>query len=122
MKKKNIDPYFQQKKKGLLKKLHINIPFTEALEQMPKYAKLKKEVLKKKKKLGDNETVILSEECSAVIQNKLSPKLKDPGVFKIPCEIGTQFSGLALADLGASINLMSYSIFKRLGLGECTPK
>lgn len=75
-----------------------------------------REVLKKKKKLRDNKTKTLSEDYSEVTQNKFPPKLKDPCVSKIPCEIGTQFLGLALADLWASIHLMPYSIFKRLGL------
>ncbi|PIN19344.1 DNA-directed DNA polymerase [Handroanthus impetiginosus] len=99
-------------------KLHINIPFAKALEQMPSYVKFMKDILSKKRRLGDYETVALTEECSAIIQNKLPPKLKDPGSFTIPCTIGTHFSGRALCDLGASINLMPYSIYRTLGLGE----
>ncbi|GJX17122.1 reverse transcriptase domain-containing protein [Tanacetum coccineum] len=63
----------------------------------------------------------LNENCSAVILNKLPKKLGDPGRFLIPCE----FSGIntcnALADLGASINLMPYSVWKNLSLPELTP-
>ncbi|GKB36435.1 reverse transcriptase domain-containing protein [Tanacetum coccineum] len=63
----------------------------------------------------------LNENCSAVILNKLPKKLGDPGRFLIPCE----FSGIntcnALADLGASINLMPYSVWKDLSLPELTP-
>lgn len=114
--KKHIDRYFQKFLESL-KKLYINIPFLEALKEMPKYAKFM-EVLKKNKKLEGNESITLSEEYSAAIQNKLPPKLKDPGFFKIPCEIDTQFLGLTLADLVASVNHMPYSIFKRLGLGN----
>ncbi|PIN14790.1 DNA-directed DNA polymerase [Handroanthus impetiginosus] len=105
----------------IFKKLHINIPFAEALEQMPSYVKFMKDILLKKRRLGDYEMVALTEECSAVIQNKLPPKLKDPGSFTIPCTIGTHFSGRALCDLGASINLMTYSIYRTLGLGEAKP-
>ncbi|PIN21873.1 DNA-directed DNA polymerase [Handroanthus impetiginosus] len=90
----------------------------KALEQMPSYVKFMKDILSKKRRLGDYETVALTEECSAIIQNKLPPKLKDPGSFTIPCTIGTHFSGRALCDLGASINLMPYSIYRTLGLGE----
>ncbi|PIN12571.1 DNA-directed DNA polymerase [Handroanthus impetiginosus] len=104
-----------------LEKLHINIPFAEALEQMPSYVKFMKDILSKKRRIGDYKTVALTEECSAIIQNKLPPKLKDPGSFTIPCTIGTHFSGKALCDLGASINLMSYSIYRTLGLGEAKP-
>ena len=54
---------------------------------MPGYVKFMKEILSKKRKLGDYETVTLSEECSAIFKNKLPPKLKDPGSFTIPCAI-----------------------------------
>ena len=75
----------------IFKKLHINIPFAEALEQMLGYVKFMKEILSKKRKLGDYETVALSEECSAILKKKLPPKLKDPGSFTIPCAIGMQY-------------------------------
>ena len=100
----------------IFKKLHINIRFAEALEQMPGYVKFLKDILSKKRKLGDYETVYLSEECSAILQKKLPPKLKDPGSFTIPCAIGNAVFERALCDLGASINLMSWSIFKKLKL------
>ncbi|PIN12235.1 DNA-directed DNA polymerase [Handroanthus impetiginosus] len=116
---KEVIPEEKEKEvEALLEKLHINIPFAEALEQMPSYVKFMKDILSKKRRLGDYEMVALTEECSAIIQNKLPPKLKDPGSFTIPCTIGTHFSGRALCDLGASINLMPYSIYRTLGLGE----
>ncbi|KAJ8760579.1 hypothetical protein K2173_015246 [Erythroxylum novogranatense] len=71
----------------VFKKLTINIPFAEALENMPSYAKFMKDVLSKKRRLGDHETVALTEECNAILQKKLPPKLKDPGSFTIPCVI-----------------------------------
>ncbi|KAK7282492.1 hypothetical protein RIF29_11318 [Crotalaria pallida] len=105
----------------VFKKLQINIPFAEALEQMPTYAKFMKELLTNKRKLKDNETVLLTEECSAILQKKLPQKLKDPGSFTIPCNIGGVDIGKALCDLGASINLMPLSIFEKLGIGEIKP-
>ena len=102
----------------MLKKLHVNLPFLEALAKMPKYAKFLKELLTNKKKLEELSTVTLSEECSAVVQNKLPKKMTDPGSFTIPCLIGDLTCSHALADLGASINLMPYSIFAKLNLGE----
>ena len=63
----------------------------------------------------------LTEECSTILQRKLPQKLKDPGSFTIPCKIGNSIFERALCDLGASINLMSLSIFRRLGLGEARP-
>ncbi|KAH9680785.1 hypothetical protein KPL71_026683 [Citrus sinensis] len=106
---------------GVLKQLHINIPFVEALEQMPNYAKKIKDILTKKRRLGEFETVALTQECSRMFQSKLPQKMKDPGSFTIPCSIGTKYSGKALCDLGANINLMPLSVFKQLGVGECRP-
>ena len=105
----------------VFKKLHINIPFVDALEQMPSYVKFMKDILAQKRRLADFKTVNLTEECIAILQRKLPQKLKDPGSFTIPCTIGNAIFERALCDLGASINLMPLSIFKRLGLGEARP-
>ncbi|KAK0600713.1 hypothetical protein LWI29_017770 [Acer saccharum] len=105
----------------IFKKLQINIPFAEALSQMPTYVRFLKELLSNKRKLEEFETVALTEECSAILQNKLPPKLKDPGKFTIPCTIGHVKFESALIDSGASINLMPYSVFKKLGIGEVKP-
>ncbi|XP_028788283.1 uncharacterized protein LOC114744268 [Neltuma alba] len=94
--------------------------FVEALKQMPKYAKFLKDVLSKKKRFGEFEIVALTEDCSAILQRKLPPKLRDPGSFYIPCNIGKHFNGKALCDLGASVNLMPL-VFNRLNLGEARP-
>ncbi|XP_022893886.1 uncharacterized protein LOC111408350 [Olea europaea var. sylvestris] len=102
----------------VFKKLHINIPFADALAQMPSYTKFMKDILSNKRKLVEHETVMLMEECSAILQNKLPPKIKDPGSFTIPCAIGDLNFAKALCDLGASINLMPLSIFEKLGMGE----
>lgn len=102
----------------VLKQLHINIPLVEALEHMPSHAKFMKDLVTKKRRLGEFETMALTEECSAILQNNLPPKLKDLGSFTIPCSIGNQYFGKALCNLGASINLMPMSIFKKLGIGE----
>ena len=85
--KKKIDAQFS-KFLDIFKKLEINLPFAEALEQMPKYAKFMKDVLSKKKRYGDYEVVALTEECSTALQRKLPQKLKDPGSFSIPCHLG----------------------------------
>ncbi|KAI3797202.1 hypothetical protein L1987_32457 [Smallanthus sonchifolius] len=106
---------------GLFKQLHVNLPFIEALAQMPNYAKFLKGVLTNKRKLEELSHVILNEECSAVLQNKLPTKMTDPGSFTIPCLIGDLSVSNALADLGASINLMPYAVFEKLRLGEPRP-
>ncbi|XP_022864248.1 uncharacterized protein LOC111384222, partial [Olea europaea var. sylvestris] len=121
LQKHKLDKQFQ-KFLDVFKKLHINIPFAEALAQMPSYAKFVKDILSNKRKLEDNETVMLIEECSAILQHKLPLKLKDPGSFTILCHIGNLYIDKALCDLGASINLMPLSLFRKLGLGEAKPK
>ncbi|XP_058733056.1 uncharacterized protein LOC131604643 [Vicia villosa] len=88
---------------------------------MPSYAKFLKEILSNKKKLEDNETVTLTTECSSIIQNKMAPKLKDPGSFSIPCNIGKFGIDKALCDLGASISLIPLSICEKLNMGDLRP-
>ena len=105
----------------VFKKLHINILFADALEQMPSYVKFMKDILSKNRRPSDFETVNLIEECSAILQRKLPHKLKNPGSFTILCTIENSIFERALCDLGASINLMPLSIFRRLGLGEARP-
>ncbi|MCQ7416360.1 retropepsin-like domain-containing protein, partial [Salmonella enterica] len=97
--------------------LHVNIPFSDALEQMPHYRKFMKEWLNKKKKEKQMETVYLASTCSARVQQKVPEKLSDPGSFTIPCNFGT-FSCRALCDLGASINIIPLSLCKKLNIGE----
>ncbi|XP_062113710.1 uncharacterized protein LOC133824751 [Humulus lupulus] len=88
---------------------------------MPNYVKFFKDILTRKRRLGEFETIALMEGCSAMLKSKIPPKLKDPGSFTIPCSIGGRDVGRALCDLDASINLMPMSIFKKLGIGEARP-
>ncbi|XP_068305074.1 uncharacterized protein [Pyrus communis] len=104
-----------------LAKVQINLPLIDAIKNIPSYAKFLKDVCTKKKKLLDSEKVILTEQCSAVLLHKLPPKKKDPGSFTISCTIGNCDFSSTLIDLGASVNLMPYSVFKRLGEGELKP-
>ncbi|GKC94060.1 reverse transcriptase domain-containing protein, partial [Tanacetum coccineum] len=87
-----------------LKQLHINLPFIEALAQMPKYAKFLKGLLTSKARLKEACTVTMNKRCSVVLLNKLPSKEKDPGSFTIPCDIGHLHINNALADLGARTN------------------
>ncbi|XP_076907342.1 uncharacterized protein LOC143563753 [Bidens hawaiensis] len=105
----------------LLKQLHLNVPFLEVLTQMPKYAKFLKDILTNKQKLAEVSYVPLSAGFSAILQSKLPEKMADPGSFMILCILVDDTVSHALADLRASINLMSYSVFSRLGLGEPRP-
>ncbi|XP_015970556.1 uncharacterized protein LOC107494037 [Arachis duranensis] len=105
----------------VFKKLEINIPLTEALEQMPLYAKFLKELINKKRSWQEKETILLTEECSAVIQGCIPPKLTDPGSFVVSCTIGKMTLDKALCDLGASINLMPLSMIRKLTIEELKP-
>ncbi|GJV70021.1 DNA-directed DNA polymerase [Tanacetum coccineum] len=116
--KKEKEEAQQRKFLENLKQLHINLPFIEALAQMPKYAKFMKSLLTNKAKLKEACTITMNERCSTVLLNKLSSKEKDLGSFTIPCNIGQLHIDNALADLGASISLMPYMMYEKLGLGE----
>ncbi|XP_019267448.1 PREDICTED: uncharacterized protein LOC109244764 [Nicotiana attenuata] len=102
----------------ILKRVQINIPLVDILQEVPKYSKYIKDIVVNKRRLTEFETVALTEECSSRIQSKLPQKLKDPGSFTIQISIGKHVFGRALCDLGASINLMPLSMFRQLGLGE----
>nr|GEV76044.1 hypothetical protein [Tanacetum cinerariifolium] len=109
-----------QQKKFLenLKQLHINLPFIEALAQIPKYAKFFKGLLTNRARFEEAYTITINERCSAVLLNKLPLEEKDPESFTIPYDIGQLHINNALADLGASISLMPYTMYKKLGLEE----
>ena len=78
---------------------------------MPNYAKYLKDIVTRRKKIGEYETVVVTKGCMAILHNKAPPKQKDLGSFTIPYKIGNQFVGEALCDLRESINLMPKSIF-----------
>ncbi|GKB60234.1 reverse transcriptase domain-containing protein [Tanacetum coccineum] len=107
---------------SIFKQIHINLPFLVAMIHMPKGAKVLKDLLSHKEKLKKvASSVKLSEECSAIIQRSLPQKEGDPGSFTLPCLIGPLAVKNALADLGASINLMPHSLFRRLGISKLKP-
>ncbi|KAK8546635.1 hypothetical protein V6N12_027411 [Hibiscus sabdariffa] len=115
LKKHKEDLQFQ-KFVSMLDQFHINIPFLEAIEQVPSYAKFLKDIVTKKRKAKSYETVaVASEYCAGRIE--LPMKKKDPGSFIIPFSIGNNFMGNALCDLGSSVNLMPKAVFKKLGIG-----
>ncbi|GJS91524.1 reverse transcriptase domain-containing protein [Tanacetum coccineum] len=102
----------------MFKKIHFNISFSEALAHMPKFSKIAKDLLTNKEKLLEIANTPVNENCSAVILKKLPEKLRDTRRFLIPCEFYWLESCMALADLGASINLMPLSVWKTLSLPE----
>nr|GEY85143.1 reverse transcriptase domain-containing protein [Tanacetum cinerariifolium] len=100
----------------IFRDLHFELSFTNALIHMPKFAPMFKKLLNNKDKLIELTKMPLNENCSAVVLKKLPEKLGDLGRFLIPCNFTGLDNCLALADLGASINLMPLSIWKKLGL------
>ncbi|GJU46100.1 reverse transcriptase domain-containing protein [Tanacetum coccineum] len=100
----------------IFRNLHFELSFADALIHMPKFAPMFKKMLNNKDKLIELTKTSLNENCSAVVLKKLPEKLGDPGRFLIPCDFSEFDSYLALADLGASINLMPLSIWKKLQL------
>ncbi|GJR53854.1 reverse transcriptase domain-containing protein [Tanacetum coccineum] len=104
----------------IFQRLHFDISFADALLYMPKFASTFKSLLSNKEKLFELASTPLNENCSAMLLKKLPEKLGDPGKFLIPCDFSELDECLALADLGASINLMPLSVWKHLSLPELT--
>ncbi|GKA77632.1 reverse transcriptase domain-containing protein [Tanacetum coccineum] len=101
--------------------MHFNISFADALLLMPKFASTIKSLLQNNDKLFELAKIPLNENCSVMLLKKLPEKLGDLGKFLIPCDFPGMDVCHALADLGASINLMPLSIWKRLSLPQLTP-
>nr|GEW39607.1 reverse transcriptase domain-containing protein [Tanacetum cinerariifolium] len=111
-----IEKFYQ-----IFKDMSFEISFADALILMPKFASTLKALIRNKEKLSEMDRTSLNEHCSAVLLNKLPKKLRDPGNFLIPCDFPGMAECLALADLGASINLMPLYFWKRLSLPDLTP-
>nr|GEY73997.1 hypothetical protein [Tanacetum cinerariifolium] len=105
----------------IFKEMSFKISFTDALILMLKFSSTLKALIGNKEKLSEMARTPMNEHCLAVILNKLPRKLRDPGKFLIPCEFPGMDKCLALADLGASINLMPLSVWEGLSLPELTP-
>jgi len=105
----------------VLKQVKVNIPLLDAIKQIPSYAKFLKDLCTVKSKLNVHKKAFLTEQVSAIIQNNRPPKFKDPGCPIISCVIGNSKIEKALLDLGASVNLLPYSVYEQLGLGELKP-
>nr|GFA61830.1 reverse transcriptase domain-containing protein [Tanacetum cinerariifolium] len=111
-----IEKFYQ-----IFKDMSFEISFVDALILMPKFASTLKALIGNKDKLSEMARTPLNEHCSAVFLKNLPKKLGDPGKFLIPCDFPGMAECLALADLGASINLMPFSVWKRLSLPDLTP-
>ncbi|GJZ33490.1 reverse transcriptase domain-containing protein [Tanacetum coccineum] len=105
----------------LFKQLRLEIGLKDALIEMPKFNKWLSTLLRNKEKLEEIAITTVNAECSAIILNKVPEKLEDPGKFLIPCALQELDRTNALADFGAIINLLPYSIYKQFGLGALKP-
>ena len=133
MLKKSTSPPFPQAlhgKKGIrnaaeilevLRQVKVNIPLLDMIKQVPTYAKFLKDLCTIKRGLAVNKKAFLIEQVSAILQCKSPLKYKDPGSPTISVMIGGKVVEKALFDLGASVNLLPYSVYKKLGLGELKP-
>ena len=101
--------------------MKVNIPLLDIIKQVPAYAKFLKDLCTIKKGLGIEKKAFLTEQVSAIIQSKNPVKYKDPGSPTISVNIGGTSIDKALLDLGANVNLLTYSVYKQLGLGELKP-
>ena len=105
----------------VLRQVKVNIPLLDMIKQVPTYAKFLKDLCTVKKGLNVNKKAFLTEQVSAIIESKTPMKYKDPGCPTISVNIGGISIEKALLDLGASVNLLPYSMYKQLGLGELKP-
>ena len=131
--KKNMPPPFPQALRGkkkitnqteileVLRQVKVNIPLLDMIKQVPTYEKILKDLCTVKKGLDIDKKAFLTEQVSAIIQSKTPVKYKDPGSPTISVNIGGTCVDKALLDLGASVNLLPYSVYKKLGLWELKP-
>ena len=131
--KKNMSPPFPQALRGkkkitsqteiweVLRQVKVNIPLLDMIKQVPTYAKFLKDLCTVKRGLGIEKKSFITEQVSAIIQSKTLVKYKDPGSPTVSVNIGGTCIDKALLDLGASVNLLPYSVYKQLGLGELKP-
>ena len=105
----------------VLRQVKVNIPLLDMIKQVPTYAKILKDLCTVKRGINVDKNAFLTEQVSAIIQCKTPVKYKDPGCPTISVSIGGTCVEKALLDLGASVNLLPYSMYKQLGLGELKP-
>ncbi|XP_009124167.1 uncharacterized protein LOC103849105 [Brassica rapa] len=104
----------------MLEDLTIKLPLVDAIQMIPSMRSLMKGLISGKV-TGDSELLIISKECTSVLQNKTIKKLDDPGKFVLSIQIGRTVFACYLCDMGSSVNLMPYSVAKRLGFTDFKP-
>lgn len=112
----NIDKILE-----IFKQVRVNMPLLDTIEQIPQYAKCLKELCTQKRATNLLKTTFLTTNTSSIHSNLVPFKYKDPGCPTIKCKIGNTHINRALLDLGPSVNLLPYSVYYQLGLGEIKP-
>ena len=132
--KKNIPPPFPQALRGkkkftnqaeiweVVRQVKVNIPLHDMIKKVPTYEKFLKDMCTVKRGLDIEKKAFLIEQVSVIIQSKTPVKYKDPGSPTISVNIGGTCIDKSLLDLEASVNLLPYSVYKQLGLGDLKPK
>ena len=105
----------------VLRQVKVNIPLLDMIKQVPTYENFLKDLCTLKRGLNVNKKAFLTKQVSAIIQCKTPVKYKDLGCPTISINIGGTCVEKALLDLGASVNLLPYSMYNQLGLGELKP-
>ena len=105
----------------VLRQVKVNIPLLDMIKQVPTYAKILKDLCIVKRVLNIDKKAFLTKQVNAIIQCKTPVKYKDPSCLTISVNIGGTCVEKALLNLGASVNLLPYSMYKQLGLGELSP-
>ena len=105
----------------VLRQVKVNIPLLDIIKQVRAYANFLKDLCTIKKGLDIEKKAFLTEQVSAIIKRKYPVKYRDPGSATISVNICGNCIDKSLLDLGASVNLMPYSVYKQLGLGELKP-
>ena len=105
----------------MLRQSKVSILLLDMIKQVPTYVKFLKDMCIVKRRLNVDMKAFLTEQVSSIIQCKTPVKYKDPGCPTISVNIRGTYVEKALLDLGASVNLLPYSVYKQLGLGELKP-
>ncbi|XP_071695655.1 uncharacterized protein [Rutidosis leptorrhynchoides] len=107
----------------MMRNVSVNLSITDVLKGMPNYGQFIKELISQRGKYHDKTSFFIEEECNKILASRprIPKKLGDLKKFVFPCKFGESEVFNALADFGASINLMPHSLFERLGLGPLKP-
>ena len=102
----------------VFKQVKVNIPLLDMIQQVPAYVKFFKDLCTKKKTTNVPKRAFLATSVRSYLSNHMPVKYKDLGSPTISCTVGNTLINRALLNLGASVNILPYSVYEQLGLGE----